>query len=208
MDHADHFLHCRTHHPHEYVEPKVIFHFCQGVTPPLQKALIRLGVSVKGTLQPVCEDVQEKLRDTCPEECPEGECDNDVYCDSAENETVLEPSRQSDGGQPTRMATSGGQSELTGVRGSAVLPPGDQTSPCKFPSDASSEVADTTAEDSIMTVNLDITTVICLISNLCHGHCNYVFQDAVLNFQAKQERNHAVLPSLHKFMQGQSTVVL
>ena len=200
MDHADHYLHCCTHHPHEYVEPKVVFHFCQGVTPPLQDALVRLGVAVKGTLQAVCGDVTEKLQDACLEECPGGECDNDVCRDSAEKVIVLDLSPQSDGGQATAVAPPGGH---TGVRMSTVLPPGDQTT---VPSDRSGEVAEVKAEDSVMKVNLDITTVICLISNLCHGRCDYVFQDDVLNLQAKQERTNAVLPSLHKFMQGQATV--
>ena len=55
---------------------------------------------------------------------------------------------------------------------------------------------------SLTKVNLDITSVMCRISNLCHGHCDYMFQDDVLNYKAEQERTKAVLPALQYFMEG------
>ena len=72
VDHARHYLHCSSQHPHEYVHPAVVFYFCQGVTTPLQDALVRVGVTVNDSLQPVGEDTLEKLRGVCPEHeiCP------------------------------------------------------------------------------------------------------------------------------------------
>ena len=57
-------------------------------------------------------------------------------------------------------------------------------------------------EHAITKVNLDITSVICLISNLCHDHCDYMFRDDVLNYQAEQERTKAVLPAFQEFIEG------
>ena len=211
VDHARHYLHCSGHHPHEYVHPSVVFYFCQGVTPPLHDALVRLGVTVNGSLQPVGEDTLEKLRGVCLEhEMASWEkCDSNIRTRIAvekvhheapsgdqpeitgdETPTVLLPSDQADIRQTEHhQASSGDQSELHYDETSTVLPPSDQ--------------ADIKQNDlTIKKINLDITSVICLISNLCHGHCDYTFKDDVLNYQAEQERKKAVLPALQEFMKG------
>ena len=206
VDHARHYLHGSGHHTHEYVHPSVVFYFCQGVTPPLHDALVRLGVTVNGSLQPVCEDTLEKLRGVCHElemsslekcdirkrnaagqEAPSGD-QSELTGD--ETSTVLPPSDQADSRQTDHNgAPSGDQSELHYDETSTVLPPSDQ--------------ADIKQNDhAIKKINLDITSVICLISNLCHGHCDYTFKDDVLNYQAEQERKKAVLPALQEFMKG------
>ena len=228
VDHAHHYLHCSSHHPHEYVHPAVVFYFCQGVTPPLQDTLVRLGVTVNGSLQPVGEDTLEKLRGVCPEhEMSLEKCDtdSDIRKRNAvgqaklhhvapsgdkseltvdETSTVLPPSdhRQID----HLEASSGDQTYRTSDVTSMVLPSSDQTYPTSdvtsmvLPSRDQADIEQN--EHAITKINLDITSVICLISNLSHGHCDYTFKDDVLNYQAEQERNKAVLPAVQEFMKG------
>jgi hypothetical protein len=58
------------------------------------------------------------------------------------------------------------------------------------------------AHPDINKVNLDVTTMIVLVSNVCHGHCNYKFQEDILNQQAANEREKPVLPSIYAFLEG------
>ena len=58
------------------------------------------------------------------------------------------------------------------------------------------------ARPDIHKVNLDVTTMIVLVSNVCHGECNYTFQEDILNQQAANERERPVLPSIHAFLKG------
>ncbi|XP_067649296.1 UPF0415 protein C7orf25 homolog [Haliotis asinina] len=78
-------------------------------------------------------------------------------------------------------------SELLGVL--PVLPAGIQ--------DRSTHII-----NSIFRVNLDITTLITLVSAVTHGNCNYVFTENILTMQAAEEREKPVLPDLLDFMKG------
>lgn len=53
-------------------------------------------------------------------------------------------------------------------------------------------------------VNLDVTALLCLVSNLCHGYCDFDFEIPVLSEQASEERKSKVLPKLQKFLGGKS----
>ncbi len=53
-------------------------------------------------------------------------------------------------------------------------------------------------------VNLDVTTLLSLVSNLTHGRHHFRFEDAVLNAQAAQERRAPSLPRLTAFLEGES----
>ncbi|XP_070183199.1 uncharacterized protein, partial [Littorina saxatilis] len=50
-------------------------------------------------------------------------------------------------------------------------------------------------------VNLDITTLITLVSSVCHGGCHFRFKDKVLDQQAAEEREHPSLPDLQQYLQ-------
>ena len=58
----------------------------------------------------------------------------------------------------------------------------------------------------ITKLNLDISSLISYISNLCHGHANYVFKEPILSEQAAQERMNPVLPILDKCFEGNSSL--
>ena len=54
----------------------------------------------------------------------------------------------------------------------------------------------------ITRVNLDITTLITLVSAVSHGRCHFVFPEKILTMQAAEERESPVLPRLLNFMEG------
>ncbi|CAI9728074.1 Hypothetical predicted protein [Octopus vulgaris] len=56
--------------------------------------------------------------------------------------------------------------------------------------------------DHIRIVNLDITTLITLVSAVTHGHCNFIFPEKILTLQAKEEREKPVLPQMLDFLKG------
>ncbi|XP_020623959.1 UPF0415 protein C7orf25 homolog isoform X2 [Orbicella faveolata] len=51
-------------------------------------------------------------------------------------------------------------------------------------------------------INLDITTMVAYVSALTNGGCGFIFKEAVLTKQAKQERLNPVLPMLETFFKG------
>ncbi|KAJ7394633.1 hypothetical protein OS493_000452 [Desmophyllum pertusum] len=51
-------------------------------------------------------------------------------------------------------------------------------------------------------VNLDVTAMIAYVSALTNGGCGFVFKEAILTEQAKQERQNPVLPKLKIFFKG------
>lgn len=66
---------------------------------------------------------------------------------------------------------------------------------CKDDSFSSSSVIDK--------VNLDITSLITLVSSVTNGGCHFDFSEKVLAMQASEERREPVLPMLKKFLQGE-----
>ena len=57
-------------------------------------------------------------------------------------------------------------------------------------------------QPSIQRCNLDITALVCLVSNVCHGHNHYEFQEDVLTQQAAEERSQPMNPELQSFLKG------
>jgi len=55
-------------------------------------------------------------------------------------------------------------------------------------------------------VNLDITTLIVLTSNLTNGYCRYIFKEDILTKQAADEAAHPALPELLKYLEGKELV--
>lgn len=56
-------------------------------------------------------------------------------------------------------------------------------------------------------VNLDITTMITLVSNITHGGCKYTFKEKILSMQAEEERMTPVLPELERYLEGKQFFV-
>ncbi|KAL4222478.1 hypothetical protein ACF0H5_018517 [Mactra antiquata] len=55
---------------------------------------------------------------------------------------------------------------------------------------------------TINKVNLDVTTLICLVSAVTHDGCHFRFQEKILSQQATEERQIPLLPKLLMFLQG------
>lgn len=51
-------------------------------------------------------------------------------------------------------------------------------------------------------LNLDITTLISYVSNVCHGACNFEFGEPILSQQAAEERREKLLPKLEELFKG------
>ncbi|BFZ01152.1 hypothetical protein BsWGS_04191 [Bradybaena similaris] len=60
---------------------------------------------------------------------------------------------------------------------------------------------------SVTRVNLDITTLIALVSSVTNGNCNFVFRDKILSLQAQEERESPVLPALESYLKGKEVLV-
>lgn len=56
-------------------------------------------------------------------------------------------------------------------------------------------------------VNLDITAMIALVSNVSHGDCHCAFSDDHLTSQAKDEREDPILPKLFLILQNKKIIV-
>ncbi|XP_071156873.1 UPF0415 protein C7orf25 homolog [Mytilus edulis] len=71
------------------------------------------------------------------------------------------------------------------------------------------EVIQETSDNDVETkgVNLDITTMITLVSSISHGGCNFIFRENILSLQAKEERECPVLPALQKYLKGKEMYV-
>lgn len=56
--------------------------------------------------------------------------------------------------------------------------------------------------DSIRKVNIDVSSLITLVSAVAHGRCHFQFQEPILSEQAAEERMDPVLPKLLKIIEG------
>jgi len=55
-------------------------------------------------------------------------------------------------------------------------------------------------------VNLDITTLIVLTSNITNGDCNFTFQEDILTKQAVEEQLEPALPKLKEYLKGKEMI--
>ncbi|XP_071496574.1 UPF0415 protein C7orf25 homolog [Diadema antillarum] len=66
-------------------------------------------------------------------------------------------------------------------------------------------------EDSIQianpkAVNLDVTTMIALVTDLCHGGSSYCFNEPLIEELAQQERTRPLLPQLENYLQDKKLI--
>lgn len=55
---------------------------------------------------------------------------------------------------------------------------------------------------NVSTLNLDITTLLAYVSNVCNGGCNWTFQEPILTEQAEKERESPLKPVLDQLFTG------
>uniref|UniRef100_A0A1B0A5B3 DUF1308 domain-containing protein n=1 Tax=Glossina pallidipes TaxID=7398 RepID=A0A1B0A5B3_GLOPL len=61
-----------------------------------------------------------------------------------------------------------------------------------------SDAADASDLSNVSTLNLDVTTLLAYISNVCNGSCYWKFQEPILTEQAEKERDTPLKPILDK----------
>jgi hypothetical protein len=59
----------------------------------------------------------------------------------------------------------------------------------------------------ITTVNLDVTTLIVLVSDVTNGYSHYNFQNRVLQAQAEEERSKSSLPAIYEFIKDKKLII-
>eukprot|EP00057_Strongylocentrotus_purpuratus_P027051 XP_011681525.1 PREDICTED: UPF0415 protein C7orf25 homolog [Strongylocentrotus purpuratus] len=63
------------------------------------------------------------------------------------------------------------------------------------------------AESIPQATNLDVTTMIALVSDLCHGGSSYSFNEPVIEELSQQERQRPLLPEVENFIKGKELIV-
>ena len=170
---AEQFQQCARLNPVNFTNPQIVFSFCQGVTAEMRQHFLQMGIHVKGDIEEVDEITKQKLTVIQSFSDTESE-DESLDCDAS---TLV-----CDTPEPSHVLKQ--QTENCPIRTSS--PTSVNFVPCP----------------DIQKVNLDVSTMIVLVSNVCHGHCNYNFQEDILNQQAASEREGPVLPSIHEFLKG------
>lgn len=182
------------------------------VTHPMASCLERLGISVSGERVEVDEATANQISQACISSSS-SESDDDSLeedCESVHCE-VFQPKKQpsvkhsgdpsSDKGPPSTSLQS--KKDLIfrdmDLVNSLVssMPSFDCLSEDLCKDDCSS------ASSVIDKVNLDITSLITLVSSVTNGGCHFDFSEKVLAMQASEERRDPVLPKLKKFLQGE-----
>ncbi|XP_005191322.1 UPF0415 protein C7orf25 homolog [Musca domestica] len=69
-----------------------------------------------------------------------------------------------------------------------------------------SEVDKNSDISNISILNLDITTLLAYVSNVCNGSCNWKFQEPILTEQAEKERESPLKPILDKLFSGKRLI--
>ncbi|XP_036344864.1 UPF0415 protein C7orf25 homolog [Rhagoletis pomonella] len=59
---------------------------------------------------------------------------------------------------------------------------------------------------NVSTLNIDITTLLAYISNVCNGSCNWTFQEPILTEQAEKERQAPLKPLLDNLFEGKRLI--
>ncbi|CAF0850708.1 unnamed protein product [Adineta ricciae] len=147
-----------------YQIPEIVFYFVQGVTEPLANLLRKNGVTVKGSIVEVTEDVEKRLQ--IMDDFSSSSSDD-------ENESEGDDDNDNDNDNDDDLNTN---AELIPVN-----------EPNK--------------------INLDVSTLICLVSELTHGGHIYRYPNKWLEVPAELERAERLTPKLENYMKGKDLYV-
>lgn len=183
LDTAYVYLMAAEQHLTDYLKPRVVFYFADGVPQELSKVLISMGVVVSGELiQEVCQVDSDSGDDGFKTKGPDCTCDD---CATVDTKPSDEISKFNCPIALVRFLSSNSATLENLVNTITKLSSG---------------------YDSIQEVNLDVTTLLALVSNLSNGSCNCSFESKVLRDHATQEKNSPVLPQLRAVMDGKKLV--
>lgn len=83
----------------------------------------------------------------------------------------------------------------------------EQESDSDASEDAAANLAIEPSDEDITIVNLDVTTLITMVSQVTNDGADEEFEDELLKRQAQEEREHRTLPDLYAFLEGKDVVV-
>lgn len=226
---ADTYLSCAQQHKFNYVVPTVTFVFLNGVTSLVKEALEARGVVVKGKELEVSDSTRLKLQHD-----DEGESDDDINDDLDEESgndilsateymarlgvssksaalfddyfSTISSSDSSETKQKLDVKKSSLNSpcDTTNVSSVHPVPPGAPPDPVPGLTLSNMRFS---AAPTVSKVNLDISTLISLVSNLCHGFHDSKFREPVLRWQAKCERERPLLAELQEYLKDKEILV-
>lgn len=229
---AAEFLLAAEQHPLHYTRPRVLFAFYNGVSVPMATELERMGVEVSGQVIPTATIRGAEPEEEEEEEKPEAggreqgimgngvhalhsDQDLDLDLDQSQDqaaaltppsqcppEELLQFYQSSDQDQDSEQDFTDSDPELDSDPDSSPRPltclDRSRVSLRSFPAPA--------AAPACGRVNLDVSTLLSLVSSLTHGGCGLAFREVVLTEQAADERRAPVLPQLQSFMAGKELV--
>ena len=227
VDQAEEYLTCAKHNQHNFRQPQIIFILVSGVTKPVKEALQSIGIQVQGPEVGVDRDVErklEKLRELMTSSSTDEEDSDASDEDSRQgySEGVIPSTSEMTGNAMSSVTSYVGEMQVQDAKcdidsqaetlSSSAITRDIQGLQLHSQEDNGNEGGKSgaaipaalsfTTPPTIHKVNLDITTLISLVSNVCHGKCHFTFQEAILTEQAMQERESPLLPKLHAFMKG------
>jgi len=184
-----------TLHAHNFVTPRVTFVFFHAVPLGLRTVLTNIGVRV-------CEAGELFVTDaSSADNLPwRSARTGDVCSNNSVDEASNNPKTLSENCDKQRAADNLNFCDKSA--GNVTSESENDSEVCCLNYDRSLVMLMSPRDVPAVTkVNLDVTALIALVSNICHGACNLVFIDTVLSEQAAEEREKPVLPSLQVFLQ-------
>ncbi|XP_078458994.1 UPF0415 protein C7orf25 homolog [Lampetra planeri] len=174
---ANLFLRAAQHNPLHFHAPRVVFSFYGGVPSPVACRLQEMGVTVRGDILPgVTDPLSGAIGGGEEEEERGGDSDSD---DEGEGGDSWAPWGDARAG--ARLVTASPPSSPVWTQPPAGGVGGGGGCCCSR-------------------VNLDVTTMLTLVSALSHGGSHFAFKEQVLAEQAAEERTDPVLPALVHFL--------
>ena len=202
IDQAREYFDLAQLYPHNFVIPEVVFLFFYSVPRKLQKSLKKIGVRCQVSqdvfkVQTIADanESHEPEEKTCFLEFLE-EISIEAECQPYEDRTKLS--------DPIHIKDINICSTISSADAAICEFPKfcDDSCVCSRLVENSSIVTDDTNFLSLNKVNMDVTTMVTLVSNVCHGRSNLIFKEDVLTQQAAEERAMPVLPGLIRFLRG------
>uniref|UniRef100_A0A8C4R8M3 Chromosome 7 open reading frame 25 n=1 Tax=Eptatretus burgeri TaxID=7764 RepID=A0A8C4R8M3_EPTBU len=228
LDQATEYLNAAVMNTVQYQVPRVVFYFHNGVSSFVAQRLVQMGVDVKcgaGVQLPPNVEVKLEEEDEVPLQSSCSQCHSALRDESAEDL----------GGSKGTCESYGRWEEEANAKMTAMIAKevGNCMESCNEHCDTSrnipqqgkvrqmvpSSVDCLSVTESVQSrlhtrpelehpcsANLDVSTLITLVSTLSHSRCHFLFKEKVLTAQASEELHCPVLPSLLTFLRGRSLI--
>uniref|UniRef100_UPI00358E9CFA UPF0415 protein C7orf25 homolog isoform X2 n=1 Tax=Myxine glutinosa TaxID=7769 RepID=UPI00358E9CFA len=223
LDQATEYLNAAVMNTVQYQVPRVVFYFYNGVSSSVAQRLEQMGVDVKcDSIVSLPQEVEEE--DDVPPQSSRSRCHFVLHDESAKDFS----------GSKGTSESHGRWEEEANVEMTAMIPKQFENcmESCNEYCDTSRSLLESKARltrpssvdcssvtkslpsplctdpelEYPCSANLDVSTLITLVSTLSHSRCHFLFKEEVLTAQASEERDCPVLPSLLTFLRGRSLI--